>query len=187
MPRIITGKAKGVKLIMPAGTSCRPTPGRTKEALFSILGDRVEGARWLDVFAGSGQIALEALSRGAREAVMVEKDRRALTAIRENIRRTRLDEGAVILAGHYRARLGELAEQGLPFDIIYLDPPWPHAADLLRQAAEPLAALLEKRGILVIETEGEPLSQTLFEPLLLRQRSCQYGTGVLSFYQFMTD
>lgn len=187
MPRIITGKAKGVKLVMPASATCRPTPGRTKEALFSILASRMEGSRVLDVFAGSGQIALEALSRGAREAVMVESNRKALAAIAENIRRTKLEEGAVVLPGDYRSQLRRLARQADRFDVIYLDPPWRHAADLLRQTAEPLLALLEPSGILVIETDGESLPHNLFDPILSWSRSCQYGAGMLSFYQFKPD
>ncbi len=187
MPRIITGKARGVKLVMPDVAACRPTPGRTKEALFSILAGRVEGARVLDVFAGSGQIALEALSRGALQAVMIESDRKALAAIAENIRRTKLEEGAVVLPGDYRSRLRRLARLADRFDIIYLDPPWRHAADLLRQMAEPLVALLESSGILVIETDGVLLPQNLFDPLLSWSRSCQYGAGMLSFYQFKPD
>ncbi|NLA95892.1 MAG: 16S rRNA (guanine(966)-N(2))-methyltransferase RsmD [Clostridiaceae bacterium] len=187
MPRIITGKARGVKLVMPAGALCRPTPGRTKEALFSILAGRVEGARVLDVFAGSGQVALEALSRGAREAVMIENDHKALAAIAENIRPTKLEEGAVILAGDYRSQLKRLARQQDRFDIIYLDPPWRHAADLLRQKADLLFALLESSGMLIIETDGELLPQKLFDPVLSWLRSCQYGAGMLSFYQFKPD
>ncbi len=187
MPRIISGKAKGVKLVMPAGLTCRPTPGRTKEALFSILGSRVEGARVLDIFAGSGQIALEALSRGASRAVMIENNRKALAAIYENIRRTKLGEGAVVLPGDYRSRLERLVRQKNLFDLIYLDPPWPQAADLLRLRAEKLAALLEEDGILIVETDGEELAANLFSPPLAWLRSCQYGRGVLSIYQFQSQ
>ncbi len=184
MARIITGKARGVRLVMPRGDCCRPTPGRTKEALFSILGDRVEGSRFLDVFAGSGQIGLEALSRGAVGAVMIERDRSSLAAIRENLRRTGLLEGARILAGDSRRRIESLAREGTVFDLIYLDPPWREAEALLQAMAPALATLLGPDGLLVVETDGQTPPADLFAPLLTWRRSCQYGTGVLSFYQF---
>lgn len=187
MLRIIMGKAKGVRLVSPPGNRCRPTAGRTKEALFSILADRLEGARLLDVFAGSGQIGLEALSRGASEAVFLEKDGQALAAIRENVERTRLKEGFRLLPGDAMSRLKALARQGERFDIIYLDPPWPHAQKLLHEAGQVLADLLEGDGILAIETDGEILPDNLFLPSLSWLRSCQYGTSVLSFYQFKPD
>ncbi len=118
---------------------------------------------------------------------MIENDRKALAAIAENIRRTKLEDGALVLAGHYRSRLEGLVRQRRLFDIIYLDPPWRHAADLLRQTAGTLVALLEANGILIIETDGEVLPLTLFDPVLSWLRSCQYGAGMLSFYQFKPE
>ena len=187
MPRIITGQAKGVKLLMPAGDFCRPTPGRTKEALFSILADRVEGSRVLDVFSGSGQIGLEALSRGARQVVMIESDRRALAVLDENIRRTGLGARAVVLAGDYRHRLRGLAGGQDAFDLIYLDPPWTRAVDYMEKASALLYPLLAPEGLVVIETRAEELPEHLFDPVLSRLRRSQYGTGVQSFYQFRPD
>ncbi len=184
MPRIIAGKAKGTRLLAPPGDSCRPSSDRLKEALFSIIGDRILGARVLDLFAGTGQIGLEALSRGAREAVMVEKDRRTLEVLRTNLARTRLEEGARILAGDYRARLRSLVKAGESFDLIYLDPPWQLVADLAGELSRSLIPLLAPDALLILESEGQKAADPLSGPSLTQLRSCQYGSGMLSFYQF---
>ena len=183
MPRIIAGKAKGTRLLAPPGDSCRPSSDRLKEALFSIIGDRILGARVLDLFAGTGQIGLEALSRGAREAVMVEKDRRTLEVLRTNLARTRLEEGARILAGDYRARLRSLVKAGESFDLIYLDPPWQLVAELAGELSRSLIPLLAPDALLILESEGQKAADPLSGPSLTQLRSCQYGSGMLSFYQ----
>lgn len=184
MPRIITGKAKGTRLLVPAGTFLRPTSGRTKEALFSILDLKVEGARLLDLFSGSGQMALEALSRGASEAVLIEGNKKAQAAIRTNLERTRLT-GARLLFGDYRTGLETLISEERTFDLIYVDPPWAEAGRILPRLAEKLPPLLDPSGLLILESEGPP--PPFFEGPLDLLRSCQYGTGVLSFYQFKPD
>ncbi len=184
MPRIITGKAKGTKLVTPAGSACRPTSGRTKEALFSLLGSRVEGARLLDLFAGSGQIALEALSRGAAEAVLIERDRLALKAIKTNIQKTGLSKGARLLAGDYRGRLKQLKRAGESFDIIYVDPPWRRSAGIWKAMEDLLLPLLLPDGMIILESDKTDGLEGLPDTALTLVRSCQYGSGVLSFYQF---
>lgn len=183
MPRIVTGKAKGIKLEVPPGTVCRPTSDRAKQALFSIIGTKIEGARVLDVFAGSGQIALEALSRGAAEAVMIERDRAALVAIKKNISKTRLDTGVRVLAGDYRHQLEYLIRIGERFDFIYLDPPWQISEKVIYELENILPELVCESGVLIVESEGRERSETWFAPMLIQMRSCQYGTSVISFYQ----
>src|SRR6185295_10758274 len=95
--RVITGSARGHPLKVPKSAATRPTPARAKEAVFSSLGDRVIGARVLDLFAGSGAFGIEALSRGAAAATFVELDGMACATLRENLRTTRLEAGASIL------------------------------------------------------------------------------------------
>lgn len=118
--RIIAGSAKGRRLDGPKGSSTRPMTGRAREALFSSLGRVVVGARVLDLFAGSGALGLEALSRGARRAVFVEIDRAALVALRHNIEATGLS-GTVV-----RSDVGEWLEtrQEPAFDLVFVDPPY---------------------------------------------------------------
>lgn len=122
MMRIITGSARGAKLQAPAGEATRPTAERTKEAVFSMLGNGVSERRVLDLFAGSGQMGLEALSRGATAAVLVERDRAALAAIRANAAHTKLSDRAEIVAAD---ALGYLKTyKGPPFHLVFLDPPY---------------------------------------------------------------
>src|SRR5918996_953901 len=120
--RVIAGSAGGISLVAPRDRSTRPITDRVKETLFAILGDRVVGASVVDLYAGSGAIGIEALSRGADHAVFVEHGRSALDAIRQNLRRTRLD-GSATVHGTDVMRYLEAASGG-PFDLAFLDPPY---------------------------------------------------------------
>ncbi len=123
--RIISGAARGRGLVAPAGERTRPTSDRLRGALFNILASRVEGARVLDLFAGTGALALEAMSRGAASAVLVDSDRRAIEAIRKNASVVLGDSAAgrvEIIQSDYRKAVGALS--GAPFDIAFFDPPY---------------------------------------------------------------
>ena len=153
MMRIITGSARGAKLIAPAGELTRPTAERTKEAVFSMLQNEVAERRVLDLFGGSGQMGLEALSRGAVHAVFVDHERAAIDAITKNAAHTRLSHKAEILradsVGFLRSYRGE------PFHLIFLDPPY--AGGIVPQCLALIAEkkMLSKGGIVVCET-GDP-------------------------------
>lgn len=120
--RIVSGIAGGIPLIVPPGPA-RPTTDRVRESLFASLGDALEGARVLDLFAGSGSLGLECLSRGAAEALFVDRDRRAGEAIRTNLAKTRL-EGGLFRRGDIFAFLRGDAEKLKPWDFIFADPPY---------------------------------------------------------------
>jgi 16S rRNA (guanine966-N2)-methyltransferase len=137
--RVIAGTARGVPLVQPRDRATRPIADRVKETLFAILGDRVLDARVLDLYAGSGAIGIEALSRGAATATFVERGRAAVTAIRENLRRTRLEGGASVRSGDVLRFLA--ADHGDGFDLVILDPPYAERAILapLVQLARHLA------------------------------------------------
>jgi 16S rRNA (guanine966-N2)-methyltransferase len=118
--RVTSGSAGGLWLSLPKSFASRPTQDRVRQAVFSSLGDRVPEARVLDLFAGSGAYGIEALSRGAREAVFVEKDRSCAEAIRKNLQHCHLEgEIAVRAAEAYLE-----AYEGAPFDLVFLDPPY---------------------------------------------------------------
>ncbi len=121
--RIIAGSRRSLPLKAPKGIDTRPTQDRTKETLFNILRDDVYDARFLDLFAGSGAIALEALSRGASHAVMVENAREAVSCIRQNISFTRFEDCAELMECDVLTALKRLEGQP-PFDIIFMDPPY---------------------------------------------------------------
>ena len=118
--RIIAGAARGRRLAAPPGATTRPTADRAREGLFSAVMGEVEGARWLDLYAGSGAVGLEALSRGASEVVLVESHARAVAVIRENIARVGLD-GAILAAAPVERFL---AGEPSPFDVVFADPPY---------------------------------------------------------------
>jgi 16S rRNA (guanine966-N2)-methyltransferase len=153
--RIIAGRAGGIPLKSPP-VETRPTSDRVREAIFSMLGTACVDARVLDLFAGSGALGLEALSRGAKESVLVERNGKACAIIEDNLRRSKLEGGRVTKAEAFAA-LQQLRQDGSKFDLIFADPPYmkqpgdpDYAAQLL--AAADLRALLVDGGTLVLET-----------------------------------
>ncbi len=131
--RVITGTARSKKLVTPKGMDVRPTTDMVKEAVFSAVQFEIEGAAVLDLFAGSGQIGIEALSRGAKSAVFVDKNRDAIAAVKENLKTTQLAEKGKVLLTDSLAFLKSTREQ---FDFIFLDPPYEQG---ICQQALPLA------------------------------------------------
>ncbi|MBM3472031.1 MAG: 16S rRNA (guanine(966)-N(2))-methyltransferase RsmD [Armatimonadetes bacterium] len=139
--RVIAGEAKSLRLIAPKGVGLRPTSDAVREALFSSLGSDVVGARFLDVYAGTGAVGIEALSRGAEFCAFVERDRRCVEAIRRNLGNTRLSARAAVVQGDARRVIGRvLAEYG-PFGLVFADPPYDDAS-----AAEVAKAVLGADG-----------------------------------------
>lgn len=122
--RVIAGKARRLQLKTLNGIEVRPTTDRTKETLFNILGNRIAGCSFLDLFSGSGAIAIEALSRGADKAVLIEQNREAAECIRGNLKSTQLEAGARFLQQDVRTGLNLLNQEGRAFDLIFMDPPY---------------------------------------------------------------
>lgn len=148
--RIIAGAARGRKLIAPDGVETRPTADRVRESLFNILGRRVSDARVLDLFAGSGALALEAISRGAEFAALCDVSREAAKAIERNIALLRAEDRTLLIRADWREALARL--RGRRFSIVFLDPPY-RMLDAYASAAEALRAqgLLEADAVLVME------------------------------------
>lgn len=122
--RVIAGTARRLKLETPAGRHTRPTSDKIKETLFNMIQQDLYEARFLDLFSGSGGIAIEALSRGAAEAVLVDNDRAALRCIRSNLAHTHFEQQARVMAMDVLQALRRLDQQGKAFDIIFMDPPY---------------------------------------------------------------
>ncbi len=122
--RVITGSAKGHGLKSPKHMKLRPTPSRVKEALFSSFAERIPGARVLELFAGTGAFSIEALSRGAAEAVLVEKDRQTISLIQENLRKTHLEHRAKLIQVDVQKAVLWLQEEKKVFNLIFADPPY---------------------------------------------------------------
>ena len=177
--RIITGSARGVRLKSPAGDGTRPTADRTREALFSMLGARVYDARVLDLFAGTGAFALEALSRGAAYAVLVDAATHAILA--ENARRTKLAAQSDIRRGDVYGQVAALAREGRTFDLIFADPPYAHGDNARVLEAAARGALLAAGGLLVLEQgAGEEIVPQVGALRLMRER--RYGAARICFY-----
>ena len=149
--RVIAGSARRLKLKTLEGMNTRPTQDIIKETLFNILQVHVPGSRFLDLFAGSGSIGIEALSRGASKAVFLENDRRAMDIIRSNLEFTHLRDRAVLIQGDALSGLNQLERKG-GFHLIYLDPPY--GKGLEDKVLEYLSrsSLLEPEGIIILET-----------------------------------
>lgn len=153
--RIISGSARGLKLATLEGTETRPTLDRVKEPLFSIIQTKIKDAKVLDLFAGSGALGLEALSRGAQNAVFTDISKRAVEVINQNIKKMKFEEKSVVLNQSYEKTLKELASESKEFDLIFLDPPY--ASGLLENAIQEIISynLLSKEGIIIVETDME--------------------------------
>lgn len=185
MPRVISGTAGGLRLKAPAGKGTRPSADRTKEGLFSALSARLHwpGLRVLELFAGSGQLGIECLSRGAAAARFVERSRACCALIRANLAHTGLAERAEVVCGDALRQAERMARAGEGFDLILLDPPYAEARAQMEKLEGLIAesGLLAPGGLLVLESDakrGEP-----FIPAhLALLKSCQYGLAMVSFY-----
>lgn len=176
--RVITGKARGVQLKTPDGMLTRPTTDRVKEALFSVIQFDIPGARVLDLFGGTGQLGIEALSRGAKSAVFVDAREDACKLIRENLKRTCLQEDARVVRSDYLDYLSRCREQ---YDIIFLDPPY--AEVFLENSLNRITEIdiLHSGGIIVAEHRWKELPWDY--PGYTRSRDYQYGKILLTFYR----
>lgn len=177
--RVITGKARGVQLKTPDGMTTRPTSDRVKEALFSIIQFEIPTASVLDLFGGTGQLGIEALSRGAKRAVFVDAGEPACRLIRENLRRTRLESEASVVRADYMDYLKRCREK---FDIIFLDPPY--AEVFLENALKCIGEIdiLRSGGIIVTE---RPVGKELPWEMdgFSRSKDYKYGNTVLTIYR----
>ena len=177
--RVITGKARGVQLKTPDGMQTRPTADRVKEALFSIINFDIPGAKVLDLFGGTGQLGIEALSRGAASAVFVDAREESCKLIRENLKRTKLESDAKVIRSDYLEYLNRCREQ---YNIIFLDPPY--AEVFLENAIKKITEIdiLQSDGIIVAE---RPLGKELpweFEGYT-RSKDYKYGKVLLTIYR----
>ena len=177
--RVITGTARGRQLKTPKGLSTRPTADRVKEGIFSIIQFEVEGRRVLDLFAGSGQLGIEALSRGASHAVFVDQGAEPISAIKENLLKTGLSDRASIVRADYQSYLSGVREQ---FDIVFLDPPY--AEKFLEIAIKSISEIdiLRQGGIIICEKPAEKVLDDVF-PGLIRQKEYRYGKTSVVLYR----
>ncbi len=179
--RVICGIAKGRRLKAPAGLNTRPVTDMIKEALFNVWGARVEEAQVLDLFAGSGSVGIEALSRGAKKVIFVDNDNAAIKVIRENLDHCQFRSGFEIYRSDVFQALKRVKNLDLKFDLIYIDPPFSQ-----ERIFEPVmdavsqAGILADEGLIVIRTPRQK-DMPSFHPLL-RYRHKVYGESGLHYY-----
>ena len=177
--RVISGKARGVSLKTPEGLTTRPTTDRVKEALFSIIQFDLPGTKVLDLFGGTGQLGIEAISRGARSAVFVDAQESACALIRENLRRAKMEKEGSVICSDYLSYLSRCREV---FDIIFLDPPY--AEVFLENSLKKITEIdiLQSGGIIIAERPlGKDLPWDL--PGFARSRDYKYGKTLLTLYR----
>lgn len=179
--RVITGQAKGKKLKAPKGLTTRPTTDRVKEALFNILNLYIEDSQVLDLFAGSGSIGIEALSRGAKKSFFVDKSSEAIKCINDNLHHTNLISKAEVYRNDVFNALLLLGRKKEKFDIIFIDPPYLQGFEInvLEKIKE--YSLLYHDGIIIIEISKKDIIPEIITDFYC-ERSENYGDTTLLFY-----
>ncbi|MDI7259628.1 MAG: 16S rRNA (guanine(966)-N(2))-methyltransferase RsmD [Thermodesulfobacteriota bacterium] len=180
--RVISGASKGRRLVTPKSYSLRPTSDRVKESIFNILGDEVEGKVVLDLFAGTGNLGIEALSRGAEKAIFVERGREAIRIIHRNLLQCGFMEQSEIIPKEVNRAIGILERRGEAFDLIFMDPPYEKG--LIRKTLFKLSLcrIYHNGSVLVIEhSPRESLPKKMEEWDLIRQK--KMGDTMVSFFQ----
>lgn len=181
--RIISGQYRGLTLKTLKGGKLRPTSDQLRETLFDVLGPSVEGTRFLDAYAGTGAVGLEAMSRGAADVVFIEQHRAAAEVIRQNLARLKIDSGYWIHTASVEKGLEKLCSEGEKFDFIFIDPPY----DAIREYHQTLREL--GRGRILLPSSvviAEHSRHTILEEeyvSLRRSRTIRHGDAQLSFYR----
>ena len=177
--RVISGKARGIQLKTPDSNATRPTADRVKEALFSIIQFDIPGARVLDLFGGTGQLGIEALSRGASSATFIDEADAACKLIRENLKKTNFSDISAVFRSDYELYLRKCSEK---FNIVFLDPPY--NKDFLEKSLKLITEIdiLQSGGIIVTE---RPLDKDLLcdFPGFSRSKDYKYGKTLLCLYR----
>ncbi|WP_238655155.1 16S rRNA (guanine(966)-N(2))-methyltransferase RsmD [Paenibacillus piscarius] len=181
--RVVSGSAKGRPLKSVPGNGTRPTTDKVKEALFSMIGPYFDGGTALDLFAGTGGLGIEALSRGMEAAVFVDMEQKAIDTVRANLKAARLEAQAEVYRNDAGRALGALEKRGRAFDLVFLDPPYrmKHGHELM--AALAARQLLKPEAIVVMEHEsGYAYPEDI--PGFSRMKQSVYGEVTISIYQY---
>ena len=182
--RVISGKLKGKKLFTLKGMDLRPTSDRVKEAIFDILQNSIQGKRVLDLFAGTGALGIEALSRGAKGAVFVEGSPQSLAVLYKNLDACRLREQAEVLSREAQRGIEILSERGETFDLIFLDPPYGKGLACKALQALPGRSILAPEALIVAEHSPAEALEAI--PSLERIDQRRYGSTLVSFFRRQT-
>ena len=177
--RIIAGEARGRQIIAPEGRNTRPTLDRVRENIFNMLQADVPGSRVLDLFAGSGALSLEAISRGAESAILVDSDRKAHMVQKRNIETLRYTERTRVLLCDWKKAVRILQEEGQKFDLIFLDPPY--CMTDLNDVFTSLIPVSDEETLIVLEHESGKSITASEQYEVVRQK--EWGFCAVSFYR----
>ena len=180
--RVISGKARGLKLDTPKNQDVRPTTDRVKESLFNMISSYIMDSNILDLFAGTGSLGIECLSRGAKNCVFVDKSKDSINIVRSNVKKARVENESTILNVDFKDAVKKLSTQNQKFDVIFMDPPYYENMfiECLKSIDE--FNLLDEDGIIVVEHD----TKDLFEDSIGRlnkSREKKYGNTTLTFYK----
>ncbi|MHC1741918.1 MAG: 16S rRNA (guanine(966)-N(2))-methyltransferase RsmD [Syntrophobacteraceae bacterium] len=178
--RIVAGSLRGRRLETPKGGGIRPTADRVREALFSIIADRLDQATVLDLFAGTGALGLEALSRGASQAIFVDQSQEAIRLVRSNIARCGVQDRTDVIHASAEAALRQLSKRGMSFQLIFLDPPY--AKGILERILPQLVPVAAGGAMVIAEHGAKELPPEQSGPWQ-RTRERRYGDTTISFYE----
>lgn len=182
--RVISGLAKGTRLKAPHSRKVRPTSDRVKEALFNILQFEIEGRRVLDLYAGSGSLGIEALSRGATLAVFVEQNADTIKFLKENLKNTYLDQGAIVYNLLVESFFDRERKYKNYFDLIFIDPPYKIKPENLSIIIEKAAKFLRTEGVMVVEHRAGMMIEYPAQKLYLADKRT-YGDTSLRFFKLL--
>ncbi len=185
--RVIAGMYRSRPLQAPRGMETRPTSDRLRETLFNVLSPRMAGARFADLYAGSGAVGIEAISRGAAQVYFAETGRAAIDAIRANLRTLRVPGGFSVEGGGTAALLTWLAGEGVLLDVVFLDPPYEEAAEYTRTLATLGEGRVLATGAVVIAEHTKKAAPLEVYGRLRRTRTLLQGDAALSFYALDAD
>lgn len=180
--RVVGGKAKGRRLLAPKGQAVRPTAARVKESLFNILPRDFSGMRVLDLFAGTGNLSIEALSRGAAHAVLVDSSARSAAAIKGNLGRLGFAAQSEVWIAPVARALRSLARRRESFDIVFLDPPYEQGLADRSLAGIAACQLVRDSGTVIVEHSMRETVKSRYGQLQLHDQR-RYGDTLLSFYK----
>lgn len=180
--RVISGKARGLKLNTPKNEDVRPTTDRVKESLFNIINSYIMDSNVLDLFAGTGSLGIECLSRGAKGCTFVDISKDSIDIVKSNIKRARVEEDSFIINSDFKTAIDKLKMQNSKFDIVFMDPPY--YKNMFIESIEKIdnSNLLNEEGIIVIEHDSD---DSFPEKLgrLEKTRDKKYGNTTLTFYK----
>ena len=180
--RVISGKARGLKLDTPKNEDVRPTTDRVKESLFNIINPYIIDSNVLDLFAGTGSLGIECLSRGASYSTFVDVSKESINIVKSNIKKARVENESTILNIDFKSAIERLGLQNKKFDIIFMDPPYYKNMFMDALLGIDCANLLSEEGIIVVEHDTKDKFEDQIGRLV-KTRDKKYGNTTLTFYK----